>query len=119
MKYKYEFETSDDFEKGCCANCPLSFIDWTSEQDLSCPLNCSYDECPLEKVNESIKEVEKIGSDKTYELVSTLRKYVTELAKLNYKDAKKLDASDWQYRLYDIAMGLIVIETYIKNEKGE
>lgn len=60
-----------------------------------------------------------MNSDKTYELVSILRKYVTELAKLNYKDAKKLDASDWQYLLYDIAMGLIVIKTYIKNEKGE
>lgn len=60
-----------------------------------------------------------MNSDKTYELVNTLRKYVTELAKLNYKDAKKLDASDWQYLLYDIAGGLIVIEAYIKNGKCE
>lgn len=119
MKYKYVFEAPNDFEKGCCANCPLGIIDWDNDQDLFCKLHCSYEECPLEKVNESRTEVEKMSVDKTYELVNTLRKYVTELAKLNYKDAKKLYASDWQYRLYDIAMGLIVIETYIKNGKVE
>ena len=119
MKYKYVFEAPDDFEPGCCANCPLSIIDWGNDQDLCCTFNCSYEECPLEKVNESRKEVEKISSDKTYELVNTLRKYVTEFVKLNYKDAKKLDAPDWQYLLSDIAMGLIVIESYIKNGKCE
>lgn len=55
MKYKYEFEAPDGFETGCCANCPLSIIDWGNDQDLLCALNCSYEECPLEKVNESIK----------------------------------------------------------------
>lgn len=55
MKYKYEFEAPDGFETGCCANCPLSIIDWGNDQDLLCALNCSYEECPLEKVNESRK----------------------------------------------------------------
>lgn len=109
MKYKYVFEAPDDFEAGCCANCPLSIIDWGNDQDLSCALHCCYEECQLEKVN----------SDKTYELVNTLRKYVTELAKLNHKDSNKIDALYWQYCLSDIAEGLIVIETYIKNGKCE
>ena len=56
MKFKYEFEAPYDFEKGCCANCPLSIIDCGNDQDLCCALNCGYEECPLEKVNESIKE---------------------------------------------------------------
>lgn len=48
MKYKYVFEAPDDFEPGCCANCPLSIIDWTNDQDLFCALHCGYEECPLE-----------------------------------------------------------------------
>ena len=119
MKYKYVFDAPNDFEAGCCANCPLSIIDWANDQDLLCALNCHYEECPLEKVNESIKDVEKMSCDKTYELVNTLRKYVTELAKLNHKDSNKIDALYWKCCLSDIAEGLIVIETYIKNEKGE
>ena len=54
MKYKYEFEASDDFENGCCANCPLSIID-CSDNDLSCVLHYSYEQCPLEKVKENRK----------------------------------------------------------------
>ena len=119
MKFKCVFEAPDDFEPGCCPNCSLSFIDWSSDQDISCPLNCSYEECPLEKVEENRKEVEKTSNDKTYELVNTLRKYVTELAKLNHKDSNKIDALYWKYCLSDIATGLIVIETYIKNGKCE
>ena len=47
MKYKYEFEAPDDFEAGCCYNCPLSYIA-EDDCDLVCVLNCRYDECPLE-----------------------------------------------------------------------
>lgn len=119
MKFKYVFEAPDDFEKGCCANCPLSIIDWDNDQDLFCALHCNYEECPLEKVKENRKDAEKMNSDKTYELVKTLRKYVTELAKLNHKDSNKIDALYWKYCLSDIAEGLIVIETYIKNGKCE
>lgn len=56
MKYKYVFEAPDDFETGCCANCPLSIIDWDNDQDLCCALLYGHEECPLEKVNESRKE---------------------------------------------------------------
>lgn len=56
MKLKYEFEAPDDFEKGCCTNCPLSFIYWGGDPNFCCALHCSYEECPLEKVNESRKE---------------------------------------------------------------
>lgn len=56
MKYKYVFEAPDDFEPGCCANCPLSIIDWDTDQDLFCVLNYCYEECPLEKVKENRKE---------------------------------------------------------------
>lgn len=47
MKYKYEFEAPDGFEAGCCYNCPLSYIDIDNDCDVSCVLNCRYDECPL------------------------------------------------------------------------
>lgn len=49
MKYKYVFEAPDDFETGCCANCPLSIIDWDNDQDLCCALLYGHEECPLEK----------------------------------------------------------------------
>ena len=56
MKYKYEFEAPDGFEAGCCYNCPLSYIDWDNGCDPFCVLHCRYDECPLEKVDQSIDE---------------------------------------------------------------
>ena len=49
MKYKYEFEAPDEFEAGCCYNCPLSYIDIDNDCDVSCVLHCRYDECTLEK----------------------------------------------------------------------
>ena len=54
-----------------------------------------------------------------YEMVKTLRKYVTELVNLNRKDANNLDASDWQACILDIATSLAVIEIYIKGGKDE
>lgn len=60
-----------------------------------------------------------MNTDKLYEQVKVLRKYVTELVKLDAKDANKLDASDWQDCLSDIAIVLILFETYIKDCKGE
>lgn len=56
MKYKYVFEAPDDFETGCCANCPLSIVDYGNDADLFCALHCRYEECPLEKVKENRKE---------------------------------------------------------------
>ena len=50
---------------------------------------------------------------KLYEEVKVLRKYVTELVKLDAKDANKLDASDWQDCLSDVATVLIIFETYL------
>ena len=56
MKYKYEFEVVDGFEPGCCYDCPFSYIDWNNGCDPVCVLHCRYDECPLEKVNQSVDE---------------------------------------------------------------
>ena len=56
MKYKLVFEGLDGFEPGCCANYPLSLIDWSNDEDLFCVLNCRYDECSLEKVDQIIDE---------------------------------------------------------------
>ena len=54
MRYKYEFEIDDNyFEHGCCYECPLSYYDGN---DNFCVLNCRYDECPLEKVDQSVDE---------------------------------------------------------------
>ena len=119
MTFKYVFEAPDDFAKGCCANCPLSIIDWGNDQDLFCALHCSYEECPLEKVKENKKDVEKISSDKLYELVKTLGKYARALVNLNPNDAIKMDSSDWQSCILDIAASLAIIEILIKNGKDE
>ena len=56
MKYKYEFEAVDGFEPGCCHECPFSYIDWDNGCDPFCVLHHGYDECPLEKVNQSVDE---------------------------------------------------------------
>ena len=49
MKFKFVFDAPDDFEPGCCSNCPLSIIDWDNDQDLCCALLYGNEECPLEK----------------------------------------------------------------------
>lgn len=54
MKYKYEFYADDGFEAGCCYNCPLSYIDMDNDCDVICVLHCRCDECPLEKLDQSI-----------------------------------------------------------------
>ena len=59
------------------------------------------------------------NNDKLYELVKTLRKYATSLVNLNHNDAIKLDSSDWQACILDIATSLAVIEILIKNGKDE
>lgn len=53
MKYRYEFEIDEDFVKGHCYNCPLAYVDY-NDRDWNpiCVLQCRYDECPLEKVEE-------------------------------------------------------------------
>ena len=101
MKYKYVFDAPDDFEKGCCANCPLSIIDWGNDQDLFCALNCSYEECPLEKVNESRKEDLKMKVLKGLEEIKYMALYTvfmynhtgnqTYRFTLNHLIAKALD----------------------------
>ena len=50
MKYKYEFEVNEEFQKGCCYDCPLGYIDYDDDCDAHCSLHTRYDECPLEKV---------------------------------------------------------------------
>ena len=75
MKYKYVFEAPDDFEPGCCADCPLSIIDWDNDQDLFCTLHCGYEECPLEKVNESRKEEKKMKVLKGLEEIKYMALY--------------------------------------------
>ena len=50
MRYKYEFEADNDFEVGCCYDCPLGYIDWNEDYDVHCVLHAKYGKCPLEKV---------------------------------------------------------------------
>ena len=55
MKYKYEFEVDDSsgFVKGCCRECPLSYdYEYEYGYDSCCVLYASYDECPLEEVED-------------------------------------------------------------------
>lgn len=46
-KFKYEIETDDDFEKGCCYDCSLY-----NYFECGCQIGYSYEECPLEEVTE-------------------------------------------------------------------
>ena len=52
MKYKYEFEVDESFEKGCCYDCPFSYIDYNNDCAFCCALHAQYDKCPLEEVKE-------------------------------------------------------------------
>ena len=61
MKYKYEFEMSEDFAKGDCYDCPFSYeddfgCDGESDYAPRCVLYAKYDECPLEIVEEEAIE---------------------------------------------------------------
>lgn len=118
MKFKYVFEAPGDFEKGCCANCPLSIIDWDNDQDLSCALHCCYEECPLEKVNESRKEEKKMKVLKGLEEIKYMALYTVYMYNhtgnptyrftLNHIIAKVLDD-------YGIA-GLTEVLDFIQSE---
>lgn len=52
MKYKYEFEADEDFEKGCCYECPLSYEEYDDLGNVHCVLFAHYEECPLVEVEE-------------------------------------------------------------------
>ena len=47
-KFKYEFEVDDDFEVGCCYDCPM--YDFIEEL---CKIGWEYKECPLEEAAEN------------------------------------------------------------------
>lgn len=69
MKYKYEFEADEYFEKGICYDCPLSYFDYGDDEYIPrCALHAHYSECPLEEVIEECYQhgdVYAINNDKT------------------------------------------------------
>ena len=70
MKYAL-IELPDNFEKGCCQDCPISYTEWfdddgyTDCQDV-CVLNSRYDECPLDIRAEKIPLEHKCHNCKHY-----------------------------------------------------
>ena len=60
-----------------------------------------------------------MNNDKLYELVKTVRKYAEALISMDTKDAIKLDSSDWQACIADIAISLVAIEILIKAGKDK
>lgn len=55
-KYIVEIETDDDFEPGCCYECPLHYTEWYDDDGYSecndyCVLGEDYERCPLIEVN--------------------------------------------------------------------
>lgn len=46
-RFKYEFETNDDFEIGCCYDCPLHDF----AEDF-CEIGYGYQECPLKETKD-------------------------------------------------------------------
>lgn len=51
-KFKYEFETDDDFEVWGCAWCPLGIIVNVDTEEYRCQLGEYWDDCPLKEVKE-------------------------------------------------------------------
>ena len=51
VKYKLEFEMPDNFEKGCCYDCPLAKYLEVIDEYYCIFYEDEYD-CPLEKVND-------------------------------------------------------------------
>ena len=56
-KIKIYAEVSDDFEKGCCYDCPFSYTEYyeIDEGDgfsIYCVLHKAYSECPIEIIKE-------------------------------------------------------------------
>jgi len=46
MQIKVVMEVNDDFEKGCCPDCP--FVTYDEVLDWSCPFSWTYDKCRIE-----------------------------------------------------------------------
>lgn len=52
MKYKYEFEAKDDFEKGDCYECPFGYTDLVDYgPEAFCVLYAHWYDCPLVEVD--------------------------------------------------------------------
>lgn len=50
--FKYEFEINDNFTKGDCYCCPLSYEQtYEFETEIFCSIGCNYNKCPLIEVN--------------------------------------------------------------------
>lgn len=47
-KIKLELEVEDDFEKGMCYGCPISYCDADLDFEHFCSLGSTFDSCPLE-----------------------------------------------------------------------
>ena len=60
-----------------------------------------------------------MNNDKLHEMIKAIRKYATSLVYMNPSEAIKLDSSDWQACVFDIAQSLTIIEEFIKNGKDE
>jgi hypothetical protein len=70
MKYKYEFEVNnDDFEKGCCSDCPLSYVDYSDDFNICCVLHARWDECPLKKVEDNEENLKLCNVDNIFRLL--------------------------------------------------
>lgn len=55
MKVSVTVEVEDTFEKGCCQDCPFSYLDWDAryeEIESWCVIFPHPEECPLEVVAE-------------------------------------------------------------------
>lgn len=50
-KIKLELEVDDDFEKGMCYDCPISYCDPDLDFDHICPLWDTYETCKLTIIN--------------------------------------------------------------------
>lgn len=56
-QFTMTFNVEDDFEPGCCYDCPLHYDYWFEDGDDGtdgtpvCVLGCSYEECPIKKGN--------------------------------------------------------------------
>ena len=50
---KAQFDLPDDWQRGCCYNCPLGYDDPNSDFDVYCTMGWIGTECQLEVVGEN------------------------------------------------------------------
>ena len=121
MKYAL-IKLPNNFEKGCCQDCPLSYTEWFDDDEYTdckdvCVLNSRYDECPLDIRTERIPfdfELYEAGlMDMPKKMIKVLDKIRAEIKGKYRVVLKDTPKDDWAVRWNDcIDEVLQIIDKY-------